>query len=119
MIPRALLAAAALWLPLAPGARAGDDERLQALGRHLARECTACHRIDGSNSPAIPSIVGWGVEPFVAALKSFKSKERTNPVMVSVTEMLDEAQMLALAVYFGSLERQQPAAPKKKDAKRR
>ena len=86
---------------------APDEERLKGYGRHLAQECTACHRIDGADR-GIPSIVGWEADRFVATLKFYQTGERTNPVMVSVAKSLDEEQMRALAAYYGSLPKAKP-----------
>ena len=33
-------------------------------GRHLAQECTSCHRLDGIDN-GIPSIAGWHVDIFL------------------------------------------------------
>ena len=60
-----------------------DDARLLGYGRHLAQECSACHRIDGTDN-GIPSIIGWERERFLATLKFYQTGARTNPVMVSV-----------------------------------
>lgn len=103
---------AALVLPVAPlsGVRAqSDDERRLAYGRHLANECTSCHRIDGVDN-GIPSITGWPVPAFVETMKFYQSGARPNPVMVSVSQSLDEGQLAALAAFYGSL----PKPAKKK-----
>ena len=73
-----------------------------ALGRHLAQECTSCHRLDGADN-GIPSIVGLDPETFVSTLNFYRSGQRTNPAMVSVAQSLDDAQIRALARYFGSV----------------
>jgi cytochrome c553 len=83
-------------------AGAAEDEKLKAYGRHLAQECTSCHRIDGFDN-GIPSIVGWPPDSFIATLKFYQAGQRTNPVMVSVATSLNERQLQALATYFASL----------------
>ena len=86
-------------LACAPSPSHGDD---LALGRHLAGECVACHPRD--NRPVgIPAIFGWPPDQFVAVLKSYKAKERTNPVMQSIAGSLSEKEMAALAAYFATL----------------
>jgi len=90
---------------------AGDDARLKAYGRHLAQECTGCHRIDGVDN-GIPSIVGWDPETFVTTLGFYRTGARTNAVMVSVAGSLDAEQARALAAYYGSLPKP-PARGKK------
>lgn len=79
-------------------ALAGDA----AYGEYLSSECVTCHRVDGVNA-GIPSIVGWPTEQFLAALKSYKAKERTNQVMQTIAGRLAEAEMAALAAYFARL----------------
>jgi len=95
--------------------KAGDagaqDAKIQAYGRHLAQECTGCHRIDGIDN-GIPSIIGWKAEAFIATVKFYQSGARTNPVMVSVANSLNEKQLEALATYFASLPRPAPQGKK-------
>jgi len=79
-----------------------DDTRILALGRHLARECSACHRHDGVDN-GIPSITGWAKEDFIATMEFYRSGARNNAVMVSVTQSLSEDEVEALARYYGSL----------------
>lgn len=80
-------------------ARAGDP----ALGAYLATECAACHQLDGKTSGAIPAIVGWPVDQFVATLEAFRSKQRDDEVMQNVASRLSDEDIAALAAYFGSL----------------
>lgn len=88
-----------------------QDAKQVAYGKHLAQECTGCHRIDGIDN-GIPSIIGWQQETFVATVGFYKRGERNNPVMVSVAGSLDEKQVTALAAYFASLPKP-PAKGKK------
>src|SRR5687768_4650179 len=90
--------AAVGWL-LAPHAGLAADV---ALGRYLAAECVACHSRD-SRASGIPAIVGWPPDQFIAVLRSYKAKERPNPVMQNVAASLTEEQMAALAAYFATL----------------
>lgn len=87
-----------------PAAAAEDEATLRAYGRHLFEECTGCHRADGADE-GIPSIVGRPVSELKAALEAYRSGERTNPVMVSVAQSLDDRQISALALYLGTLAR--------------
>lgn len=114
---RALLTLLAIWAVAAVSCIevAADAARLEAYGRHLSQQCTACHRADGVRVGGIPAIVGWPADQFVAVLKSYKSGERKNPVMISVTEPLGEEEMKALAAHFGSLPK--PAQPAAKPVK--
>jgi cytochrome c553 len=110
---RSLLALAlALALGLASWSIAAeDDAKLKSYGRHLAQECTGCHRIDGVDN-GIPSIVGWDAQRFMTTLRFYQAGARTNPVMVSVAKSLDEDQVAALAAYYGSLPKPAPKAKK-------
>lgn len=94
-------AAGALGLMLAAPALASDAKQV-SYGRHLSGECSACHRIDGTDN-GIPSITGWDPEEFVATMDFYRNGERGNPAMVSVAQSLDDSQVAALAAYYGSL----------------
>jgi cytochrome c553 len=104
-------AALGLWALLGATARQAlaEDAKSLAYGRHLARECTSCHRLDGVNN-GIPSIIGWQTDTFISTLKFYRDGERSNPVMVSVAGSLSDEQMQALAAFFASVPK-----PAKKD----
>lgn len=89
-----------------------SDAKLLAYGRHLAGECSACHRTDGVDN-GIPSITGWDPEDFVATLIFYRNGERPNPAMVSVAQSMDEPEYRALAAYYGSLPKPSKATTKK------
>lgn len=82
----------------APAASAADP----AYGEYLSAECVACHRRDGQDK-GIPSIVGWPPEQFVAVLRSYKTKDRPNQVMQTITGRLNDEDMAALAAFYGGL----------------
>lgn len=110
--PTTVLAAFLVLLPLMAGAAThASQSRLMSYGKHLSGECSSCHRIDGVDN-GIPSITGWPVADFVSTLQFYREGARVNPAMVSVARSLDEEQLLALAVYYGSL----PRPPKKSAA---
>jgi cytochrome c553 len=94
--------AALLSAPVVTGTRAVADERTLALGRHLAQECTSCHRIDGTDN-GIPSILGQDPQAFAETIDFYRTGARTNAAMVSVAQSLDDEQIKALAAYYGSL----------------
>lgn len=79
-----------------------DDAKLRAYGKQLSAQCAACHRIDGTDN-GIPSIVGWPPEDFMFVLKAYRDGGRTDPAMVSAVRELNETQIRALAIFFGSL----------------
>ena len=93
-----------LAVPLALGlvAASPPDTRRLALGKHLAQECTTCHRIDGTDN-GIPSIVGLDPEYFAGTIGFYQRGERTNQAMESVAQSLDDEQVAALAAYYASL----------------
>ena len=86
---------------LCVAAVAEDDSKAISYGHHLARECTACHRLDGVDN-GIPAIVGWDAERFTATLEFYRTGVRANPVMVSVARSLDPEQIRALAAYYAA-----------------
>jgi len=94
----ALWAVATTCLPASSSSSAAD----LALGRHLAGECVTCHPRDSRNV-GIPVINGWPADQFVAVLKSYKARERDNPVMQSIAAALSDEEMAALAAYFETL----------------
>jgi cytochrome c len=99
--PSIRLTAATLGAVCCAAAAASSAADL-ALGRHLAGECVTCHPRDSRNA-GIPPIVGWPADQLVAVLKSYKAKERPNPVMQSIAAGLSEGEMAALAAYFERL----------------
>ena len=93
-------------------AAAADEARLKAYGEHLARECTTCHKLDGTNEKGIPNIVGWPKDIFIENMRLFKQGIRNHEVMVTVAKSLDDEQMEALASYFADVKPASPAKPK-------
>lgn len=98
----------ALLFPPAAPAHAQDP---MVYGKHLAQECTVCHKADGQDK-GIPSITGWDTDEFVQTMEFYRQGLRNNQAMSSVAQSLDEKQMKALALYFGSLPK--PAREAKK-----
>lgn len=73
------------------------------LGEYLSSECVTCHQPSGKVVEGIPAIIGWPEDQFVAVMQSFKRRERDNQVMQTMASRLSDAEMAALAAYFGSL----------------
>jgi cytochrome c553 len=96
-----LLAAPATILEPGSGFAAGAAGPT-AYGRHLAEECTGCHRPDAGDG-AIPSLAGRPEAEIIALLQDFRTGRKTNPIMVSVARSLDAKQAAAVAAYFASL----------------
>lgn len=103
-----LVLAAMIGLALAHTVHA-NEEKDMALGRHLSRECSSCHRIDGVDN-GIPSITGLDTEFFLETMEFYRNAARPNQAMISVAQSLSDAELRALALYYGSL----PKATRKK-----
>lgn len=97
-----LLAAAAFWGVAASTSPTTASAADAAYGEYLSSECSTCHRRDGKDK-GIPSIVGWPPEQFVAVLKSYKTKDRSNQIMQTITGRLSDEDMAALAAYYATL----------------
>lgn len=101
----AVLAAAALvWAAGAPPpASAQSPAGDPAYGEYLSGECVTCHQLSG-HVDGIPAIVGWPPEMFIIVLTEYKVGIRHNPAMRTIAERLGDAEMAALAAYFGGLD---------------
>ncbi len=88
---------------LPSGWESGEAAENPALGRYLSVECTACHQLSGKSGGGIPPIIGWPEDQFVAVLASYGRKERGGEVMQTIAARLSDAEMRALAAYFGAL----------------
>ena len=86
-----------------------------AYGKHLAQECTTCHRSDGRGAN-IPVIAGLEPGYFITTMQYYKSGARENPVMNSVAAALNDEQLDALAAYLATLKppAKQPSPARKK-----
>jgi cytochrome c553 len=106
----AALVLGALSAPLGSVSSFAEDAAARtAYGRHLAGECTACHRPDAGGN-AIPSLAGRPAAELIALLSDYRDGRKTNPVMVSVAKSLDARQTEALAAYFAALPKSPSAA---------
>lgn len=103
----ASIALAALAVALAGRAEANDTKGDIALGEYLAGECVTCHRAAGPVD-GIASISGWPEDAFVAVLRDYRGKVRTNQVMQGFASRLTDQDMVALAAYFASLPAPRP-----------
>lgn len=78
---------------------AGD----RALGQYLSAECTSCHQITGRVVGHIPQIVAWPEDQFIAVMNSYRDKHRENQIMQTIAGKLSDAEIAALATFFGGL----------------
>ena len=107
MAPRFLGAALILGAPLALAqqpAAAGDAELAH---RHKTAMCIGCHGIPGYRTAFpevyhVPKIAGQQPGYIIAALKAYKSGERSHPSMRGIAASLNEDQMKVLAEYYGA-----------------
>ena len=105
-----LLAAAALVLasPLALAQQKGEVKGdADAAHRNKIAMCIGCHGIPGYKTafPSVyhvPMIAGQQPGYIVAALKAYKSGERSHPSMRGIAASLNEDQMKKLADYYGA-----------------
>ena len=87
-------------LPAGAGAADAVDREYAA---YLASQCITCHRVDGQAIGGVPAIAGWKPEHFTAVMESYRRKERDNDVMGTIAAELSDAEIAALAGYFGNL----------------
>ncbi|MEW6132500.1 MAG: cytochrome c [Pseudomonadota bacterium] len=92
--------ACALSLPLQAG---GDPVK----GRDKNSMCAGCHGIPGWKTayPAtyrVPKLGGQHEDYIVAALKAYRSGERSHPSMRAIAASLSEEDMQNLAAYYAS-----------------
>ncbi len=100
--PCAALVVFTLLLALPAGAGAADAVDRESTA-YLASQCVTCHRVDGQAVGGVPAIAGWKPEHFVAVMASYRRKERDNDVMGTIAAELSDAEIAALAGYFGNL----------------
>ncbi len=77
----------------------GDKE----LGEYLSNQCTTCHQLSGKSEGAIPPIIGWPEDQFVAVIQSYKEGVRDNETMRTISHRFSNEEIEALASYFAAL----------------
>jgi cytochrome c553 len=94
------------YLLLSTVANALDGDR--EAGRVKFSTCRGCHAVPGYNNvyPTyhVPRLAGQNPDYVLAALKEYKSGERTHPTMHANSYNLSEEDMADIAVYLGSLD---------------
>ncbi len=99
-----LLSALALgWSFCAPPALAqGQAKPDLAKAQQTAQQiCAACHGPDGNSAlPANPNLAGQGADYITRQLRHFKSGVRDNAIMKGMTATLNDADMIALGIYY-------------------
>lgn len=98
---RATALALATLLCAGPAAAAGDIEA----GRAKARQCRACHGLDGiGRMPNVPHIAGESEMYLVKQLRAFRSGAREDPQMGVIARDLDDADIADLAAWYAAIE---------------
>jgi cytochrome c553 len=103
-VVRTLATAATVVTVVSPlTAIAASSDNIRAFGQYLSGECVTCHLLTGRSASGVPKIVALPTDQFIAALKSYKQKQRPNAVMQAIAARLSDEEMAALAAYFASL----------------
>lgn len=90
-----------LALPIAAAAQAAPGKSAQA----NVSMCTGCHTIPGYQASFprvyhVPKISGQSAKYIEAALRGYKSGERSHPTMRAIATTLSDAEIAALAAYY-------------------
>lgn len=90
-----------LGVGLSGSVLAGDP----AAGKEKSVTCQACHGTDGNSPiPTFPIIAGQHKDYLVHSILSYKTGERTNPIMVAIVQPLSEEDIKDLAAYYAAQE---------------
>ncbi len=98
-LTRSFLTSAAIVLSigLTGPALAGDP----VAGKEKSLACQACHGSDGNSPvPTFPIIAGQHKDYLRHSMLSYKTGERTNPIMVAIVQPLSEEDIEDLAAYY-------------------
>jgi cytochrome c553 len=85
----------------------GASDKPHATIESFHAQCIGCHGIPGYKTAYpivyhVPKIAGQQPAYIVAALKAYKSGERSHPSMRGIAASLTEEQMQKLAEYYGA-----------------
>ncbi len=90
-------AVAVLILGFSGSVLAGDPVR----GKEKSLSCQACHGPDGNSPvPMFPIIAGQHQDYLLHSMRSYKTGERTNPIMVAIVQPLSDQDLEDLAAYY-------------------
>ena len=99
----AVFAGLAASMLASAGARAEGDAKA---GQVKSMPCMGCHAIPGYSNvyPTyhVPRVGGQHPEYIVAALKAYKTKQRSHPTMQAQASSLSEEDMNDIAAFFSS-----------------
>ena len=87
-------------------AAAAESDKPHATVESFHAQCIGCHGIPGYKTAYpivyhVPMIAGQQPGYIVAALKAYKSGQRSHPSMRGIAASLNEEQMQKLAEYYG------------------
>lgn len=99
----ALSTAIACAMPALSAAAAGPSTP-------LALSCTTCHVSSMTQAASIPSLSGLSPLQIAEALRDYASGERKGTIMPRLAPALSEADIAALAAYFGRAGAEAPDA---------
>jgi len=103
LLNSAILVTLSVAMTVATGVRAEGDAKA---GSVKAIPCMGCHAIPGYSNAYptyhVPRVGGQRPEYIIAALKAYKSKERSHPTMQAQAASLSEDDMKNIAAYFSS-----------------
>ena len=68
-------------------------------GEYLAGKCLTCHYAQGA-SGSIPPISGLPADYFIQALLEYQQGKRSNPIMMTMSDLLGPEELAALAGFF-------------------
>jgi cytochrome c553 len=83
--------------------KAGGDKALAQDGKSKASMCLGCHGNLGEGNGQFPRLAGQQPDYLVQQLQNFKNGSRKNGMMQAISGSLSDADMKALAAYFGAL----------------
>jgi cytochrome c553 len=91
-----------LMLGLILGMIGCERQPIDAAALAVEKGCVACHGKDGVGiSPAFPTLAGQWPRYLRVQLRAYRSGERTNPVMNVQAAALTDAEIRALAAFYG------------------
>jgi cytochrome c553 len=102
---KAVVACAVVGIVMGSGAARADGNAKAGAQKIKTLGCIQCHGRDGvSKLPEAPNLAGQVQVYVVAALGSYRSKERKNEIMNTVAENLKDADIADLAAYYNSIQ---------------
>lgn len=90
----------AIWLPLS-----ASSEESSSHIRTLGSSCATCHGTEPSHQTVIPSLAGLDTEYFINKMKTYRSSDKANDVMVQHAKGLTETEIEQLAILFSQQSR--------------